>query len=1462
MTGNELPCHKVCVAMQVAVEEARRKREDDALRRKRVASEDKSEDGKSPAEEHIEHIRELDKEADLVSVAARAACDGVAQQHHVRGTSTCTTSKRPHTQSQLSAQAPKGVTETSDASAGPVSTLSNRRTGGEKSADSREDTHDAPGFDQRVNLAAVSKVHDPYAANPRWTPEDRVASHLPPQNSSNSNASQAAAPSTSTVQQGEHQNKDAPTSTLKHAFTTTAPSTKPRLTEGTSRSHDFGVSMGLARAVQANAGMTVLRRSDKDVGRSKFARELNNGGSDASTASTPVSRMSSNSKWPRGVAKASSGASSANSKSVASSESAAKPVSAKTNPAIAPNAHTTKAKSWANAVVGTAYSSSTPSHIDTCEDSLIEGGEPGIEESSNHLRTKPESWAAAARAKPAFENAWQGKPKGELARGFAALQAQVRAPASVAAASAAKPNGPSHIASPAESSANKPAKKEKQSQEVHKLSAASTALSISEAKGHCSEDSETPESANPDKQEDSDANPTPPARRVWAGELPAALRAPPSTTKSRRGAAGGAKTKSSNNDSFDPNIACTVSVLDHPSPRDMDGPCSHNSQGDVKRAAHLRPPRGDVSSFDGIDDRSLSGRLDQQEGQNTKPSPNQNARSPDGEDCKDEPIEDSTIIVDDKDQDRLKGQQHSIDHIQRRESYSHERNSQRAAQEKPKAQQTQQHDQHRRAREEAEGAAYQARRASVGRQTEEERNRRIKESYSLDSEAAAERVANRAWAAAQLEESHERREFERRRSAGVMRKRLARDVDDFIRRLDAAMAPQRLARAAVLANVTDVVNSIWAHAECCLYGSCLTGLDLPSSDVDVVVRGLGGDPTPNPPQTTLPARGPLGQHSPSAQPVPSFTNTAPRIPYLDAADVPVQHGYLTSPTAPPHQQPQPAHSVPANHPLSTMPVAPSLPHLSSSSRTGAVKQQMPQLPPRPVTNAHGAQNQQQSSVGMGTSSQLQPTVHSIPSEIFAANVSVEQQAEAQHPPLPRGTRRRKLDSEPSDYSGPIAASSRDSNDSEIVPYEDDYEYEDFESMNNDDVGSAFGDGSQMSRQAPYADNVNRTYAAPTANTPGVATSTSAEFGFHFADDEASERMNSAQQSTTFATASQDAFDDTASDALATNDETASITSSERAIRRVGKPHELRMLSTMSSPHRRTVADAEDHDSQQYQRPLAAGHIDPQTALATGVPVRPGHHIYLHGGVVATPPHATIPGMLVPHGGGVDALAFPRVIQNHPGYSARVAQHRASTPTRIDTANQGLQQRHPYLRSPTPPATAPAGVVMCLKTLAAALSSRPWVRELKAIETASIPVIKLLADPALLDPPAPLPSLFRERTKPGGDDGELNEYIDCDAPIWRGAIGRCDAGLLAVDISFEAPNHGGLASSRYAIDTMSRWPEAAPLMLVLKELLAQHRLNEPFTGGLSSYSLLLLVITAMLQAGVVRLSASRIIASSS
>jgi DNA polymerase sigma len=138
----------------------------------------------------------------------------------------------------------------------------------------------------------------------------------------------------------------------------------------------------------------------------------------------------------------------------------------------------------------------------------------------------------------------------------------------------------------------------------------------------------------------------------------------------------------------------------------------------------------------------------------------------------------------------------------------------------------------------------------------------------------------------------------------------------------------------------------------------------------------------------------------------------------------------------------------------------------------------------------------------------------------------------------------------------------------------------------------------------------------------------------------------------------------------------------------------------------------------------------------------------------------------------------------------------------------------------------------LHQLAAALELNVWVESVKAIESATIPVIKLLCDPSKL------------RKDFAAAAGKA-------AADWGGAGGRVSAtgGLVPVDISFDDGAHAGIASSKYVKGIMLKYPEAYPLTVVLKELLAQRGLNEPFSGGLSSYSLVLLVITILQQAGI-------------
>lgn len=138
----------------------------------------------------------------------------------------------------------------------------------------------------------------------------------------------------------------------------------------------------------------------------------------------------------------------------------------------------------------------------------------------------------------------------------------------------------------------------------------------------------------------------------------------------------------------------------------------------------------------------------------------------------------------------------------------------------------------------------------------------------------------------------------------------------------------------------------------------------------------------------------------------------------------------------------------------------------------------------------------------------------------------------------------------------------------------------------------------------------------------------------------------------------------------------------------------------------------------------------------------------------------------------------------------------------------------------------------LHQLARELEAQPWVHSVKAIESATIPVIKILCDPAKINK-------------------EKAEAAAKAALEWGGTGGRvaADTGLVPVDISFDDGAHAGIASSKYVQDFLLRSPEAYPLTVVLKELLAQRGLNEPFSGGLSSYSLVLLVITVLQQAGI-------------
>lgn len=65
--------------------------------------------------------------------------------------------------------------------------------------------------------------------------------------------------------------------------------------------------------------------------------------------------------------------------------------------------------------------------------------------------------------------------------------------------------------------------------------------------------------------------------------------------------------------------------------------------------------------------------------------------------------------------------------------------------------------------------------------------------------------------------------------------------------------------------------------------------------------------------------------------------------------------------------------------------------------------------------------------------------------------------------------------------------------------------------------------------------------------------------------------------------------------------------------------------------------------------------------------------------------------------------------------------------------------------------------------------------------------------------------------------------------------------IALDISFEGPGHRGLEANQMIVSLLSKHVNLRPLVLVLKCFLSRKSLSEAFTGGLSSYSLLLMIV---------------------
>jgi len=106
-----------------------------------------------------------------------------------------------------------------------------------------------------------------------------------------------------------------------------------------------------------------------------------------------------------------------------------------------------------------------------------------------------------------------------------------------------------------------------------------------------------------------------------------------------------------------------------------------------------------------------------------------------------------------------------------------------------------------------------------------------------------------------------------------------------------------------------------------------------------------------------------------------------------------------------------------------------------------------------------------------------------------------------------------------------------------------------------------------------------------------------------------------------------------------------------------------------------------------------------------------------------------------------------------------------------------------------------------------LATQPWCKSIKLINSATMPLIKMVAS-----------------IRPGFE--------------------------LPVDISFNTNDHYGLEARDYVIQLTEGLPILRGLVLLLKRILHHHKVQDVYTGGLGSYSLTLLVVYFLSRCGIV------------
>ncbi|XP_020573232.1 uncharacterized protein LOC110019761 isoform X2 [Phalaenopsis equestris] len=154
---------------------------------------------------------------------------------------------------------------------------------------------------------------------------------------------------------------------------------------------------------------------------------------------------------------------------------------------------------------------------------------------------------------------------------------------------------------------------------------------------------------------------------------------------------------------------------------------------------------------------------------------------------------------------------------------------------------------------------------------------------------------------------------------------------------------------------------------------------------------------------------------------------------------------------------------------------------------------------------------------------------------------------------------------------------------------------------------------------------------------------------------------------------------------------------------------------------------------------------------------------------------------------------------------------------------------------------------CLQHAARYLANQEWVRNdsLKTVENTAIPVIMLVAevpcDITLSHGNSSIADISKEKSSKISEEHNSSSK---DSIITEDVV-AVGVKPIRLDISFKSTSHTGLQTSELVRKLTQQFPASVPLALVLKKFLADRSLDHSYSGGLSSYCLVLL-ITRFLQ----------------